>query len=87
MLYENRGHTQIVGYCDAGWAGLPLDKRSTFGYRIFIGGNLLSWKSKKHDVVAISSVGVEYRAMTLATVNSYGSNNFFKNYDLGKMNK
>ena len=67
MLYENRDHTQIVDYCDVDWAGSPLDKRSTFGYRIFIGCNLLSWKSKKHDVVARSSAKVEYRAMTLAT--------------------
>ena len=28
LLYENRGHTQIVGYCDADWADSPADKRS-----------------------------------------------------------
>ena len=67
MLYENRGHIQIVGYCDANWAGSPADRRSTSGYCVFIGGNLVSWKSKKQDVKARSSAKVEYRAMALAT--------------------
>ena len=42
VLYENRGHTQIVGYCDADWVGSPTDKHSTSRYCVFIGGNLVS---------------------------------------------
>ncbi|XP_075075263.1 uncharacterized protein LOC142162667 [Nicotiana tabacum] len=67
LLYENKGHADIVGYSDADWAGSPSDRRSTSGYCILIGGNLISWKSKKQDVVARSSVEAEYRAMALAT--------------------
>ncbi|RVW55533.1 Retrovirus-related Pol polyprotein from transposon RE2 [Vitis vinifera] len=29
VLYQNRGHTQVVGYTDADWAGSPTDRRST----------------------------------------------------------
>ena len=42
VLYENRDHIQVVGYTDANWADSPIDRRSTSGYCVFIGGNLIS---------------------------------------------
>ena len=67
MLYENRGHTQVVGYIDVDSAGSPTNRRFTSEYCVFIGGNLISLKSKKQDVVARSNAKAEYRAMALAT--------------------
>ena len=67
LLYEKRGHTQVVGYTNVDWAGSPIDRHSTSGYYVFIGGNLISWKSKKQHVVVRSSAESEYQAMALAT--------------------
>ena len=53
--------TEVVGYCDADWAGDRADRRSTTGYCTFIGGNLVTWKSKKQKVVSCSSAEAEYR--------------------------
>ncbi|WZY93816.1 hypothetical protein YC2023_066145 [Brassica napus] len=61
------GSTEAVGYCDADWAGDRADRRSTTGYCTFIGGNLVTWKSKKQKVVSCSSAEAEYRAMLKLT--------------------
>ncbi|RDX77511.1 putative mitochondrial protein, partial [Mucuna pruriens] len=61
LLYEDKGDTHISCYCDADWAGSPIDRRSTTRE------NVVSWKSKKQNIVARSSVKAKYRAMTLAT--------------------
>ncbi|KAL0641806.1 hypothetical protein Bca4012_102527 [Brassica carinata] len=59
--------TEVVGYCDADWAGDRADRKSTTGYCTFIGGNLVTWKSKKQKVVSCSSAEAEYRAMLKLT--------------------
>ena len=58
---------KFVGYNDANWIGSPINRCSTSGYCVFIGGNLISWKSEKQDVVERPSAESEYRAMALAT--------------------
>ncbi|XP_043705185.1 secreted RxLR effector protein 161-like [Telopea speciosissima] len=52
LLYLDHGHGRVEGFSDADWAGSPVDRRSTIGYCTFVGGNLVSWKSKKRTVVA-----------------------------------
>ena len=42
LLYEDRGHTHVVGFSNADWADSPDDKKSTSRYYVFIGGNLIS---------------------------------------------
>nr|CAD1824666.1 unnamed protein product [Ananas comosus var. bracteatus] len=63
ILMRKNGNLNIVGYSDADWAGCPIDRHSTTGYCTLLGDNLVTWKSKKQNVVSRSSAEVEYRAM------------------------
>jgi hypothetical protein len=66
LWFRKNGHLDLEGYCDADWASSKDDRRSTSGYCVFVGGNLVSWRSKKQAVVARSTAEAEYRAMTLS---------------------
>ncbi|CAN1319888.1 Retrovirus-related Pol polyprotein from transposon TNT 1-94 [Linum perenne] len=65
LMFKKRDSLQVEAYTDADWAGDPNDRKSTSGYCTFLGGNLISWRSKKQSVVARSSAEAEFRAMSL----------------------
>ena len=47
ILYSNHGHNRLECFTDANWIESKEDSRSTTGYYVSVGENLLSWKSKK----------------------------------------
>jgi hypothetical protein len=58
---------KLVGHCDSDW-GASEDRRSITGYcyQLNSNGPIISWKSKKQNVVALSSCEAEYMALTAA---------------------
>src|SRR4051812_30649556 len=65
VLLGKHDHLRIEVYTNADWAGSRDYMRSTSGYCSFVGGNLVTWRSKKKRVVARSSAEAEYRALAL----------------------
>lgn len=63
LMFSKHSHLNVEGYTDADWAGNILDRKSTSGYFTFVGGNLVTWRSKKQKVVALSSAEAEFRGM------------------------
>ncbi|KAM0055871.1 putative RNA-directed DNA polymerase [Helianthus debilis subsp. tardiflorus] len=63
VLFQPNKHLEIQAYIDADWAGDKGDRRSTSGYSTLVGGNLVTWRSKKQKVVALSSAEAEFRGI------------------------
>jgi histone deacetylase 1/2 len=57
----------VSAFSDADWAGCVDDRRSTGGFAVFLGNNLISWTAKKQPTVSRSSTEAEYKALANAT--------------------
>ncbi|KAJ1704596.1 hypothetical protein LUZ63_004375 [Rhynchospora breviuscula] len=55
----------INAYSDSDWAGSIDDRKSTSGFCVFLGKNLVSWCAKKQPTVSRSSTEAEYRCLAL----------------------
>ena len=53
----------VDGFTDADWVGNISDRKSTSGYFTFVRGNLVTWRSKKQEVVALTSAEAKFRGM------------------------
>jgi hypothetical protein len=66
ILFKKGGNLKTKSYTDTDWARSIDNRRSISRYFTFIGGNLVTWRSKKQEVVARLSAKAEYRRITKA---------------------
>jgi len=66
LVLRPSSSAELVVYSDADWAGCLETRKSTSGFAVFLGDNLVSWSSKWQNTVSRSSAEAEYRAVANA---------------------
>jgi hypothetical protein len=59
--------TLLSAFSDADWTGCPDDRKSTGGFAVFLGSDIVSWCAKKQPMVSHPSSEAEYKVMANAT--------------------
>jgi hypothetical protein len=62
LRYTSYSDIQLHGFTDLDWAGSVEDRRSTSGMCFILGSTMISWTSRKHKFVTLSTTEVEYIA-------------------------
>jgi hypothetical protein len=70
-LHFRKSSLMSRAFSNADWAGCPDDRRSTSGFAVYLGANLMSWSSRKQQTVSRSSTEAEYKALAKCNNQNY----------------
>jgi len=68
LIIQPSPTTNVRAFSDADWGSDVDDRKSTIGYCVYYGLNLIAWSSHKQRVVSHSSTEAEYRSIVAALI-------------------
>lgn len=68
----------LNAYSDSDWAGCQNSRKSTTGFCVFLGSNIVSWCAKRQPTVSRSSTEAEYRALAYTAAELTWTNNLLR---------
>lgn len=67
VLFPTKSNLHLKAYFDVDKARCPDTRKSLISYFVFLSDALISWRSKRQNIVSRSSVEAEYRIMATTT--------------------
>ena len=65
LWYPKSHNFELIGFSNTDFSGCRVERKNTSGTYHFLGHSLVSWHSKKQNLVALSMAEAEYIAVGL----------------------
>lgn len=72
ILVKKHNYVQVEVYTNVDRAGNTMGRRSNSSYCSLVGGNLITWHSKKQNAVARSGAKAEFSVLAHGVCEKYG---------------
>jgi len=78
LLLQPSPHFTIIAFANADWGSDPNDRKSTYGYIVYMGLNSIARASNKQKTVSHSTTGVAYRSIVASLTEIKWVHNLFQ---------
>ena len=82
LWYPKSDNFELIGFSDAKFTSCRVERKSTSGTCHFLGHSLVSWHSKKQNLVALSTVEAKYIAAGLCCAQILWMKQTLSDFDL-----